>query len=186
LIFTLLNVNATPREGGRRIAPRSRGEMIPALASAATLAESCERLRRMHLTEFSPFRLVMADRETCEEFRFDGRDCARRTFEIDRPLLFTSSGLGDDLVDSARRVLFDEMIPLKDGTHAQQDAFHRHSWPDRPHLSVCMSRPEARTVSCTVVVVDGHNVRMTYVPEAPDQLDASAGITCAVTLANGS
>src|SRR5439155_17977933 len=85
------------------------------------------------------------------------------------PLLFTSSGLGDGLVDPPRRVLFEEWFVPGANWREIQDAYHRHSWPDRSHLSVCMRRPEARTVSCTIVDLDHTRVAMTYLPDAPDQ-----------------
>ncbi|MFN0137616.1 MAG: NRDE family protein, partial [Phycisphaerae bacterium] len=52
-----------------------------------------------------------------------------------RPFFYTSSGLGDSLVDAPRRELFERSFspPLSSPT-ATQDAFHRHSWPDRRHL----------------------------------------------------
>jgi hypothetical protein len=50
----------------------------------------------------------------------------------------------------------------------QQDRFHRHAWPDRPHLSVCMRRRAARTVSHTLVEVGRTRARLIYHPDAPD------------------
>jgi hypothetical protein len=47
---------------------------------------------------------------------------------------------------------------------AQQDAFHAHRWRDRPAVSVHMSRPDACTVSTTIVEVTTGEVRMTYQP----------------------
>ena len=45
--------------------------------------------------------------------------------------------------------------------HAQAD-FHDHQWPLRPHLSVRMQRPDARTVSRTVVNVTGRGIELGY------------------------
>jgi hypothetical protein len=50
-----------------------------------------------------------------------------------------------------------------------QDAYHRHAWPDRLHLSVCMRRPEARTMSLTVIQTDAAQARMRYHAAPPDQ-----------------
>ena len=52
---------------------------------------------------------------------------------------------------------------------AQQEAFHRHRWPDRPHLSVCMDRQDARTVSHTVVSLGPDRITLAYHPDAPDR-----------------
>ena len=81
--------------------------------------------------------------------------------------MFTSSGLGDHLVESPRRELFNEM--LQNRSPSMQDAFHRHQWADRPHLSVCMSRPDARTVSHTRIHVTPQRATMLYMPDAPNQ-----------------
>ena len=167
LIFTLLNVNPRPREGTPR---QSRGTIIPALAVAASLAEAGDRLAALTLTDFAPFRLVMGDRSSCEERRFDGERCERNTLDArKKPLMFTSSGLGDELVDGPRRALFAGFFADAVDLVERQDAFHRHAWPELQHLSVCMSRPEARTVSLTVVDLLAEEVRLTYYPEAPDQ-----------------
>jgi hypothetical protein len=45
---------------------------------------------------------------------------------------------------------------------AAQDAFHRMVWPDRRPASVWMTRPEARTVSLTVVELNAERARMRY------------------------
>jgi hypothetical protein len=85
--------------------------------------------------------------------------------------MFTSSGLGDALVEAPRRALFDEwFVGVKlENQLERQDAFHRHQWPDRPELSVCMSRIDARTVSYTVVDLEADRATMTYYPDAPDR-----------------
>ena len=68
------------------------------------------------------------------------------------PLLFTSSGLGDHLVEGVRRELFEGFFAgPAEGWRAAQDGFHRHRWEEgRGHLSVNMARPDARTVSFAV------------------------------------
>lgn len=68
------------------------------------------------------------------------------------PRLWTSSGLGDALVEGPRRGLFARMLEGSPSAEAQ-DAFHAHAWADRGALSVRMARADARTVSRTVVMV---------------------------------
>jgi membrane protein DedA with SNARE-associated domain len=88
------------------------------------------------------------------------------------PVLFTSSGLGDHLVEGVRRELFDELLAGPSGTwQAAQDAFHRHTWPGREHLSVNMTRATARTVSFTVIDVTPAGALITYHPDAPREHD---------------
>jgi hypothetical protein len=43
-----------------------------------------------------------------------------------------------------------------------QRVFHRHAWPARPEISVLMSRPDAATVSRTVLDVSDGAIRMHY------------------------
>ena len=85
------------------------------------------------------------------------------------PQLFTSSGLGDQAVEGPRRQLFGEFFDRPGDRLAQQEAFHRHRWPDRPHLSVCMDRQDARTVSHTVVFLSPDRITLAYHSDAPDR-----------------
>src|SRR5262249_12632394 len=84
------------------------------------------------------------------------------------PFLFTSSGLGDHLVEEPRRQLFAEAMGHSANPDAQ-DLFHRHEWPDRSHLSVCMRRSDARTVSHTLVVLTERAGLLTYHAAPPDE-----------------
>ena len=84
--------------------------------------------------------------------------------------MFTSSGLGDELVESPRRELFDRMITFGECSRQRQDEFHRHSWPDRPYLSVCMRRTDAATRSYTVIETWPGGASMRHHGGAPDEL----------------
>jgi hypothetical protein len=85
------------------------------------------------------------------------------------PQMFTSSGLGDHLVEGVRRELFDDLFGRPPETwHDAQDAFHRHRWAGREHLSVNMCRADARTVSLSTIDIDGDAATFDYHPDAPD------------------
>jgi hypothetical protein len=88
------------------------------------------------------------------------------------PRLFTSSGLGDEVVAGPRRKLFEELFLPEADWPAVQDVFHRHVWPGREFASVWMTRPEARTVSLTVVEMSPAATRMAYFPRHDDASDA--------------
>jgi hypothetical protein len=151
---------------------RSRGEIIPMLMECATIDEALERiLTRVHRNAYySPFRLVLTDGRNCQEYkRHGGSDGVTPNWPVERPRMFTSSGLGDALVHMPRKRLFEEMFAAPADPIATQDAFHRHQWPDHPELSVCMSRREARTVSLTVLELNDRDVRMAYYPAPPDE-----------------
>lgn len=92
-----------------------------------------------------------------------------RIQRVDGPLLFTSSGLGDSVVADYRGAVFGRLLEPGGDMRQLQDSFHRQRDPDRPHLSVCMSRPEARTVSHTVVEIGCGEAVMVYRPDSPDR-----------------
>lgn len=151
---------------------RSRGEIIPMLMECATIDEAFDRIfSRVHRdTYYSPFSLVLTDGRNYQEYkRHGGSDGVTPKWAVERPRMFTSSGLGDALVHTPRKRLFEEMFAASADLVSTQDAFHRHQWPDHPELSVCMSRREARTVSLTVLELNDGDVQMAYYPAPPDE-----------------
>jgi hypothetical protein len=172
LAFALLNRN--PRAPFAGAKSPSRGTIIPRLLGADTLLEAMRLATRIAREPLAPFRLVLANMENVTEIAGGGGDIPQvRCWTARTPLLFTSSGLGDDVVESVRRPLFRETLrdPLR--WAAQQDLFHRHAWPDREEVSVCMSRPEAQTVSHTVAELSQTAARLVYCPQPPNRDGAS-------------
>lgn len=162
LAFVLINLNEGPALPAKRDA-MSRGLVIPALASCATLDEFGDRAARFDTHPFAPFRLATLDRHRCVLWRStNGRMEAVAQSAVSAPLFFTSSGLGDNLVEGPRRALFVERLFSQAWTSSAQNAFHAHKWSDRSHLSVCMSREDARTVSVTTVELTSTRVTMHY------------------------
>jgi hypothetical protein len=159
LVLALMNVNVgTSCREGRHHTP-SRGLVIRSLASARSLDEVSDRFTDQfgHGSPLRPFRLVAASREGVRTLA-PGEPVGRTGY------LWASSSLGDDLVESPRRALFDRLLATSSDGWSAQDRLHRHAWPDRRHLSVMMSRVDACTVSRTEVVLMRHAVRMTYEP----------------------
>ncbi|MBX3363304.1 MAG: NRDE family protein [Phycisphaeraceae bacterium] len=170
LVLCVLNVNFQPTihppEPGFL---RSRGTLIPDLIEAPDASAAMAALLEMDLDRFAMFRLIAVDFRD-GRLRIGNARWDRASIDLTwhtPPTCHVSSGLGDALVQP-RLPLFERMVaqqPLAE----QQDAFHRHQWPDRLPISVLMSRPDARTVSIThVEVTAAHNGRfdvgMTYVP----------------------
>jgi hypothetical protein len=173
LVLALLNANPVPRP--ERRGTRSRGMLIPDLLPSASLDDVVTRMAKLTAGEFPPFRLVAIAESRIADWKSNGfRITQTGPGPIVAPLMFTSSGLGDELVEGPRRGLFETMFFDGSDRRARQDKFHRHTWPDQPHLSVCMSRADARTVSLTVAEWDEHNAWMTYTPDAPDIADVAA------------
>lgn len=189
LALCLLNLNLEPAIDLRGVRGlHSRGLVIPELIGSAGVVEAMKRLERLKLKNFAPFRLVAVDgredRLTIAEARWDRTALTFRRYEHG-PVCFASSGLGDSKV-AIRLDLFDEMVVNGDGAVAErQDEFHKHTWADRPEVSVLMSREDARTVSISTVeaVPDGRgswDVVMEYHP-----IRAEPEVTAEVRAAGG-
>lgn len=159
--------------------PRSRGTIIPALLHLGSVAAIAEKIGSvLNPAHFPPFRLIAVDAQSVIDARGDGNGLHVRVVpRHTEPLLFTSSGLGDHIVEGPRRALFAEYFQDGRNWPAQQEAYHRHSWPDRRDISVCMRREKARTVSYTVVEVTPGKVTMHYHPEAPDTAATMSSFT---------
>jgi hypothetical protein len=173
LVLAVLNVTAAlSGTGAARAVPlRSRGTIIPSLldcdSPSAALA-SAERL--FDYSNFAPFRLVMIGHGVAADVRWDGREAMVMSRLMgSTPLLFTSSGLGDHLVEGVRRELFTELFSESPETWlAAQATFHRHVWPGREHLSVNMTRATARTVSFSIIDLTADEATFAYRPGPPD------------------
>lgn len=163
LALAILNVN--PGSGPASAGRISRGRIIPLLLHSAGVGEAAAEAAGIHPPSHAPFRLVFTDGREVAEAVSDG---AR--LRLDRgplpaiPVLFTSSSLGDGMVQEPRRALFEELFARGGDPIAIQDAFHAHAWPDRPEVSVLMRRPGARTVSRTVITVGDGGAMLTYAP----------------------
>lgn len=171
LVLAVLNVT-TLSPSSPQGANRSRGTIIPALVACDSPAAAFEELERsLRFTDFAPFRLVLVGNGVLAKVRWDGRQSMTTTQLIGgTPLLFTSSGLGDHLVEGVRREVFDELFTASpERWAAVQDDYHRHRWPDLAHLSVNMERATSRTVSHAVITLDDTGAEFHYHPDAPDR-----------------
>ena len=166
LALTLLNYNPRNPPTDRTI---SRGGVVTTLASCATLDEVVARCAEIRAEAMMPFRFVVCDGARFAVWRSDVPAESIRIQPLDGPIMFTSSGLGDHLVEPPRRDLFNGWFSDDNAAFAdQQHTFHQHRWEDRPHLSVAMSRDDARTVSYTTVDVTPDAMTMRYHPDRPD------------------
>jgi hypothetical protein len=166
MVFALLNANPGPfvwpktaRDPGSQ---PSRGLIITALAPSESVSDALGRARRLNAARFRPFRLLLLDSQQLIELWPDGARLRHRRALLQGPIMRTSSALGDVAVQAPRRALFRRMF--NDTTHpcSVQDAFHEHQWPGAESISIRMERPDARTVSRTVVDVDHDRLRLSY------------------------
>ena len=166
LVLTLLN-----RSEGCTRRPAadewSRGLIVRTLIECASLDAVVSALETLDVSRFAPFRLVAMQNVRVAVVTGDGCTTASQIEPLTRPLLFTSSSLGDALVEQPRRELFDRLVVSRPAARLQGQArFHRHRWTARPDISVLMSRHDAMTVSRTVVDLTERRSTMLYEPMA--------------------
>ena len=168
LAMALLN-----RAAGPAVAPRpstlSRGVLIPQLLGASHLDEAITRAwtqlqPRDGSDQFEAFTLLMIERRRTAIVEHRSGMTAIAQHPLDQPLMFTSSSLGDAVVDPPRRRLLTQLLQSRRDPLDAQARFHRHRWPNRPQVSVRMSRADAATVSHTVIDVSPAAVAVRYMP----------------------
>jgi transport and Golgi organization protein 2 len=149
--------------GGELRDRESRGAIIPRLLRHDDLHDVVKAALALDTSKFAPFRLVAVHR-TRVAVVTSANAATQLSYPIsNRPLMLTSSSLGDRLVEGPRGALFNEMVVRSRCTwQCAQDRFHRHSWPHAPALSVTMNRPDARTVSRTVVEIGPRATTLHY------------------------
>jgi len=157
-------LNRTPAcARGRAAAPRSRGLIVPALLECRSIDAAVAAAAALDCRQFEPFLVVLVGLGRGVALTSGAARCARASFDPARPHLFTSSSLGDDLVEPPRRMLFERLVVGAGDRLAGQLRFHEHQWPHAPHLSVRMQRDAAATVSRTTIDLGVGGVRMAYV-----------------------
>jgi hypothetical protein len=167
LAAALLNRSSGLLRGAADVS--SRGLIIPSLLAHRSIADAAIVAQALDPGAFEPFRLVLVQGATLVNAVSDGQRLSCETCALASPVLFTSSALGDSLVDGPRRELFERlMAAAADGWLRAQMAFHHHQWRDRPGISVTMRRPDAATLSRTVIDVVPGSISIAYEPLGPD------------------
>jgi hypothetical protein len=166
LAAALLNANPTAADD-RRGPLRSRGLIVCALLQCSSIAEALTSFESLEPRTYAAFRVVAVQGPTVAVVTSDGHSVLRwRTGKLERPLMLTSSSLGDSLVGPPRRRLFDRFVRRgARGWLEGQARFHNHQWAVRPEISVRMERADALTVSRTSVDIRADGFELHY--EAP-------------------
>ncbi len=178
-VCALLNVTRRPVPGALAPSPvrarvTSRGVLVRRLAACGTIDEVHARLRRIDASEFAPFRLLCLSNSCVVEACSDGERLSVKAAQPPLQLMHASSSLGDTRVTALRQLEWESLLADCGATAATQDRFHRLAWPELPHLSVLMTRPDARTVSITTVEVTDDAVSVRYEPR--DAVPGRAGL----------
>lgn len=135
---------------------RSRGLLVADLLSAPSLTETAERFRRLDLSLYAPFTLLVLAPGRDTVFEWSGR--VRNERRAEPPL--ASSSLDPAGVRARRRAEFREHAgPL--------EAFHASHASGPSAYSPCMHRADAETVSFTRVSVTRSQIELFYTPAAP-------------------
>jgi hypothetical protein len=166
VVVALLNANPTTRTTGTE-AGRSRGHIVRDLLQCESLRRAMAVAENLDPRAFEPFRVVIVhDNRVAVAASHRSASIRCRESPLDRPLLFTSSSLGDVLVTAPRQRLFERLVVRnRAGWLAGQTRFHQHRWRQRPDISVRMERRDALTVSRTTVDITHRERRVLY--EAP-------------------
>lgn len=162
LALVLLN-RANPCARPDAFQPLSRGTIIPRLLEKQTVQAVMDAAVRVDVCQFEPYTLLALQGQQGFSITTNTRRPAIRSFDLSRPLFFTSSSLGDDIAASWRRPLFAALVECSANKLAGQATFHRHQWDEKPEFSVRMSRTDAATVSITTIEVTDRRIQMRYV-----------------------
>lgn len=165
LAAALLNRTIDSVPSPSRLPVRSRGLIIPTLLGCRSLIDALDIAAGLNPVHFDRFRLILVRRMAAAVLTSDGLALSIETMSVSRPLMLTSSSLGDGVVQAPRRRLFERLMRQSHGACvAAQARFHAHQWPSRTEISVVMERPEARTVSRTLIDVTSDTIELRHDP----------------------
>lgn len=167
LTLALLNKNES---GPLPAKLRSRGELIPALISAESLADVHRCLVEVGFKGMLPFRLVAIspnERELCEWSR--GTEL-RKTHNDWQPRHWFSSGMSDFEATRIRSSVVDQAWQDPEaGSLPWLRALHRSHEPRRGAYSICVHRDDASTVSYSEITYENGSATFRYTPGSPCQ-----------------
>jgi hypothetical protein len=140
-----------------------------------------ETARALHADAFEPFRALVVHAGRLAVATAQANGTLQLTVRpLDAPVLFTSSSLGDAVVEPPRRRLFERMVLRAHGGWLDGQArFHDHQWLQRPDISVRMERADALTVSRTRIDVTRDCRHLQY--QAPVTLGTCGSVRQATT-----
>lgn len=139
-----------------RAAAQSRGLVITQLCQLQTKGNVLVELEQKDWSAYNPFDLfVFSPNSEVTRLAWDG---FKGIMDNPREPMAFSAGFDANEVVTSRKKLFEEFRRIG----RPLDDYHASHRPSRSHLSVCMHRPEAHTVSYTRVRVDDSVAQMSY------------------------
>lgn len=145
----------------------SRGHLVRDLIQAADSGALKQLWSQVELHRFRPFKiLALTPRQNAFLFSWNG-ETPRLEQDAVRPPLCSSSFDDSGAVRSRTDLLDDFSAKPELEPRKRLLRFHQSHLPARGPYSVCMHRPDAVTVSFTLVEVDPLSVSMAYAHGAP-------------------
>jgi hypothetical protein len=167
-VLALLNWHV-PISGDAIATPRTRGSVIPRLISCRTSREALARLKSADLASLLPFRLigVFPSEGIVREWRWAGWNLT----DVDHPWArrhWFSSSISDARATEERlRVIESAASPSSPLDETWVRGTHSSHSPAPGPFSVCVHRPDASTVSYTVVRCGDGSISMEYLEGSP-------------------
>jgi hypothetical protein len=151
---------------------RSRGHIVMECATANCVAEACDRIMKVSLVDFAPFRLVLLERgHSPTVVAWNGSSTSIAPWN---GVLLASSSVDDAGAQRAREREFHRLTRSSFGSSAEAHlAFHRSHGERASAYTPCMHRPDAETVSFTRVQVTPLEVLAHYSPGPPCRHNAA-------------
>ena len=161
LSLCLLNYYQGDLPSGQLI---SRGQLLRSLAHMNGISDLETTLSDLNLNCYAPFTLVAfshQDNRSKQGFRWDGK----RLFSFVPVSPITSSSVKFDEVSENRISAYKQQVKKK--TAKELTHFHSAHSGYKNHLSVCMHRKDAKTVSFSHIIVNSAEVVFNYQPGSP-------------------
>lgn len=164
LVACLLNRTITPEHAATFRDRASRGEIVPALLAAERIDLALVQAQNLDPTRWPPFRLFLVQRHTAAILASNGNVITiDHVSPLNRPLMLSSSGLGDELVRAHRERAFDTAARAHTDPLIAQQSFHSTTGHGHAALAPLMVRDDARTVSQTTIDLTAGGITLTHV-----------------------
>lgn len=169
IALALLNWNDVPRPSAKL---RSRGEIIPLLIGAASLAEVTRRFNELALDGMHPFRVVgvFPGNKAISEWRYHATGLENAALEW-QPHHWFSSSMSDAKAALLRGNACREARQDPDaGTSAWLRRLHASHANGPGPFSLCVHREKVKTLSFTEINCDAERVELAYSAGSPCQM----------------
>ncbi|MDG3085942.1 NRDE family protein [Vibrio hannami] len=146
----------------------SRGQLVKNFSSHQSSESLIKEFTQIDFSKYAPFTFMVFDSALSKHnghvkaLRWDGNSIIE--FLAQPPMI--SSAVDAETVHHTRSELF-HTYQAEGDTVESRLAFHHSHHPEQGHLSPCMHREDAHTVSFTLIKVSYDNVSMSYQEGAP-------------------